>query len=89
MGRQTLEDGAEEINLGPQEGPQSLFYELECDVIFYGGHAGDGKSYGTTLDALSCEPWREGAHDDLVFAVALAAWWGQRRSVGRYEVYKR
>ncbi len=22
--------------------------------------------------------WREGAHDDLVLAVAVAAWWGQR-----------
>lgn len=24
--------------------------------------------------------WREGEHDDLIFAVMLAAWWGQRRS---------
>jgi hypothetical protein len=22
--------------------------------------------------------WREGAHDDLVLAVALALWWGER-----------
>jgi len=26
----------------------------------------------------SYEAWREGEHDDLVLAVALAAWWGER-----------
>jgi hypothetical protein len=27
--------------------------------------------------------WREGAHDDLVLAVAVAAWYGQRPEVPR------
>jgi hypothetical protein len=27
----------------------------------------------------SFESWREGPHDDLVFAVALAAWLGEQR----------
>lgn len=26
--------------------------------------------------------WREGQHDDLVLAVAMACWWGERRAVG-------
>ncbi len=26
----------------------------------------------------SFEPWREGIHDDLVLAVALACWWGEK-----------
>lgn len=31
--------------------------------------------------------WREGAHDDLVLAVAVATWWGQRwrRTTGRFD----
>jgi hypothetical protein len=27
--------------------------------------------------------WREGQHDDLVFAVALAAWWAEKRPLPR------
>ena len=27
--------------------------------------------------------WREGMHDDLVLAVAMACWWGERRSLKR------
>jgi hypothetical protein len=30
-------------------------------------------SYGVVAD------WREGQHDDLVLATALAAWWGESR----------
>jgi hypothetical protein len=36
------------------------------------------KAKPTTLKADSLELWREGAHDDLVFAVALAAYFGER-----------
>jgi hypothetical protein len=31
------------------------------------------------------EPWREGKHDDLVLAVALAAWVGEHTFVGPWE----
>ena len=30
----------------------------------------------------SYEAWREGIHDDLVLAVACAAWWGEKRGSG-------
>jgi hypothetical protein len=30
------------------------------------------------------ETWREGNHDDLVLAVALAAWWGEKALPGLY-----
>lgn len=30
--------------------------------------------------------WREGQHDDLVLAAALAGWWGERGYVGPWEV---
>jgi phage terminase large subunit-like protein len=30
----------------PQSGKQALFYHCEADIIFYGGAAGSGKSYG-------------------------------------------
>jgi hypothetical protein len=38
-------------------------------------------SYGT---------WREGAHDDLVLATAVAAWWAERRQpdTGPYTTMK-
>jgi hypothetical protein len=34
--------------------------------------------------------WREGEHDDLVLATAIALWWGDRRQpeVGRYSIAK-
>ena len=41
-----------EINLGPQEGPQTVFLETEADVAIYGGAAGGGKTYGILLDFL-------------------------------------
>lgn len=28
----------------------------------------------------SFEAWREGVHDDLVLAVAMAVWWGENRT---------
>jgi hypothetical protein len=33
--------------------------------------------------------WREAAHDDLVLAVALAAWWGERRQRYRARAWGR
>src|SRR5689334_13710545 len=33
------------------------------------------------------EPWREGAHDDLVLAVAVAAWQGERCGGGGFRPY--
>lgn len=35
-----------------------------------------------TLAHDSYEAWREGEHDDLVLAVALAVWWGERTAEG-------
>ncbi|OSM06763.1 hypothetical protein [Magnetofaba australis] len=32
----------------------------------------------------SFEAWREGDHDDLVFAVGLAVWWGERHPPQQY-----
>jgi hypothetical protein len=32
------------------------------------------------------EAWREGVHDDLVLAAALACWWAERGN-GKYDVY--
>ncbi len=34
----------------------------------------------------SYEAWREGEHDDLVLAVALAVWWGERTAFGGYRL---
>jgi hypothetical protein len=31
--------------------------------------------------------WREGRHDDLVLAVAVAAWAGESMPMGRYEIW--
>jgi hypothetical protein len=32
----------------------------------------------TTARSEASELWREGQHDDLVLAAALAAWWGEK-----------
>ena len=31
--------------------------------------------------------WRDGAHDDMVLAVAIAAWWGERTPVADNRPY--
>ncbi len=36
----------------------------------------------TAHDSYGAGGWREGAHDDLVLAVAIAAWWGERQPRG-------
>ena len=38
--------------LGPQEGPQTAFLSSPADIVFYGGSAGGGKTYGLLLDPL-------------------------------------
>jgi predicted phage terminase large subunit-like protein len=40
------------IDLRPQKGPQTMFLSNLADIIFYGGAAGGGKSYGLLLDPL-------------------------------------
>lgn len=35
-----------ELIVKPQPGPQTLFFECEADIVFYGGAAGGGKSWG-------------------------------------------
>ena len=32
------------------------------------------------INSSDSEAWREGQHDDLVFAVALAAWWASNHT---------
>lgn len=39
-----------------------------------------------TYGAGAAPEWREGAHDDLVFAVAMAAWFGERDKGSSYSV---
>lgn len=38
--------------LGPQAGPQTAFLSSPADIVFYGGSAGGGKTYGLLLDPL-------------------------------------
>ena len=42
------------IVIGPQPGPQTEFLQSSCDLTFYGGGAGGGKTYGMLLAHL---PW--------------------------------
>lgn len=41
-----------EIEFGPQPGPQTEFLECEADVAIYGGAAGGGKTYAILLDFI-------------------------------------
>lgn len=38
------------ITIGPQPGPQTSFLHSHADIVFYGGAAGGGKSFGLLLD---------------------------------------
>lgn len=38
--------------VGPQDGPQTAFLSSPADIVFYGGSAGGGKTYGLLLDPL-------------------------------------
>lgn len=40
------------IRIGPQLGPQTQFLKSAADIVFYGGAAGGGKSFGLLLDPL-------------------------------------
>lgn len=40
------------IEIRPQPGPQEAFLASPADVVFYGGSAGGGKSYGLLLEPL-------------------------------------
>lgn len=39
------------IELAPQPGPQTAFLSSPADIVFYGGAAGGGKSFGLLLEA--------------------------------------
>lgn len=41
---------AEVIEFRPQEGPQTTFLSSDADIVFYGGAAGGGKTFGLLLD---------------------------------------
>lgn len=41
-----------EINIGPQKGPQTAFLSTSADIALYGGAAGGGKTYAILLDFL-------------------------------------
>ena len=40
------------INIGPQEGPQTMFSATPADIAIFGGAAGGGKSYALLLEPL-------------------------------------
>lgn len=42
----------DELNIGPQPGPQTAFLSTLADIAFYGGAAGGGKSYALLLEPL-------------------------------------
>lgn len=42
----------ETVEIIPNVGPQTKFIQSSADVVFYGGSAGGGKSYGLLLDML-------------------------------------
>lgn len=40
------------MNISPQPGPQTLFFETPADIAIYGGAAGSGKSFALLLEPL-------------------------------------
>lgn len=40
------------ITIAPQPGPQTEFLASQADIVFYGGSAGGGKTFGLLLDPL-------------------------------------
>ena len=40
------------IDIGPQPGPQTDFLSAWADIVFYGGAAGGGKTFGLLLDPM-------------------------------------
>ena len=42
----------EEVNIGPQPGPQTDFMMTTADIAIYGGAAGGGKTFGLLLDDI-------------------------------------
>lgn len=45
--------------IGPQDGPQTAFLSSPADIVFYGGSAGGGKTYGLLLDPLRYVRYKE------------------------------
>lgn len=43
---------SETVTIQPQPGPQTKFLSCPADIVFYGGAAGGGKSFGLLLDPL-------------------------------------
>jgi len=50
------------------------------------GNLGEGVRVTAAGQEETLEAWREGPHDDLVLAVALAAWWGEKALPGHVYV---
>lgn len=42
----------DDFRIGPQPGPQTMLLASEADIVFYGGGAGGGKTYGMLMDFL-------------------------------------
>ena len=42
----------EVIDIAPQAGPQTAFFETPADIAFYGGAAGGGKSWALIIEPL-------------------------------------
>ena len=45
-----LPEGDDRLIIAPQAGPQTQFLQCDADIVFYGGSAGGGKSFGLILE---------------------------------------